>query len=132
VQLVHDATADELLVGKRVLDTYIDLLQHSLSSYSCARRASRRLWAGSADVFPNVHCLPCTTRRVKASLVCSRRRKEGADMLEYILRLADHLFSQRGEALAEYSLILGLVAIVCVLATGLLGLTLAAEIDRIA
>ena len=53
-------------------------------------------------------------------------------MPEYILRLAGHLDSQRGQALAEHSLILGLIAMVCVLALGLLGLTLAAEIDRIA
>jgi Flp pilus assembly pilin Flp len=53
-------------------------------------------------------------------------------MLEHILRLADRLHSQRGQALAEYSLILGLIAIVCVLAMGMLGLTLAAELGRIA
>ena len=53
-------------------------------------------------------------------------------MLEYILRLADRLDPQRGQPLAEYSLILGLIAMVCVLGLGLLGLTLAAEIDRIA
>jgi Flp pilus assembly pilin Flp len=55
----------------------------------------------------------------------------GADMLEYILRLADRLDSQRGQALAEYSLILAFVAMACVMALGLLGLTLAAQIDRI-
>ena len=51
-------------------------------------------------------------------------------MLEYILGLADRLHSQRGQALAEYSLILAFVAMVCVLALGLLGLTLAVQIDR--
>ena len=51
-------------------------------------------------------------------------------MLENILRLADRLDPQRGQALAEYSLILGLIAMVCVLALGMVGLTLAAEIDR--
>ena len=53
-------------------------------------------------------------------------------MLEYILRLADRLHSQRGQALAEHSLILAFIAMVCVLALGLLGLTLAVQIDSIA
>jgi len=35
VQLVHDAVADELLVGERVLDAYIDLLEHSLPIMNC-------------------------------------------------------------------------------------------------
>jgi len=48
-------------------------------------------------------------------------------MLEYILRLADRLDSARGQALAEDSLILAFIAMVCVLALGLLGLTLAVQ-----
>ena len=51
-------------------------------------------------------------------------------MLEYIIGLADRLHSQRGQALAEYSLILAFVAMVCVLALGLLGLTLAVRIGH--
>ena len=51
-------------------------------------------------------------------------------MLEYIIGLADRLHSQRGQALAEYSLILAFVATVCVLALGLLGLALAVRIDQ--
>ena len=51
-------------------------------------------------------------------------------MLEYILMLADRIDSQRGQALAEYSLILAFIAMVCVLSLGLLGLTLAVQIDR--
>ena len=53
-------------------------------------------------------------------------------MLEYILRLADKLHSEKGQALAEYSLILAFIAIVCVVSLGMLGLTLAAELDSVA
>ena len=51
-------------------------------------------------------------------------------MLKYILRPADHVNWQRGQALAEFSLILAFIAVACVLALGLLGLTLAVEIGR--
>ena len=51
-------------------------------------------------------------------------------MLEYILKLGDRIYSQRGQALAEYSLILAFIATVSVLSLGLLGLTLAVQIDR--
>ena len=53
-------------------------------------------------------------------------------MLEYIVRLAIRLGGQQGQALAEYSLILAFIAIVCVVALGMLGLTLAAQMDGIA
>jgi len=53
-------------------------------------------------------------------------------MLEYIVKLVLGRGSEPGQALAEYSLILAFIAIVCVLALGLLGLTLAVQIDSIA
>ena len=52
-------------------------------------------------------------------------------MLEYIVKLVLGRESEPGQALAEYSLILAFIAIVCVLALGLLGLTLAVQIDSI-
>ena len=52
-------------------------------------------------------------------------------MLEYIVKLVLGRGSEPGQALAEYSLILAFIAIVCVLALGLLGLTLAVQIDSI-
>ena len=53
-------------------------------------------------------------------------------MLEYIVKLVLGRGSEPGQALAEYSLILAFVAMVCVVALGLLGLTLAVQIDSIA
>ena len=53
-------------------------------------------------------------------------------MLEYIVKLLLGRGSEPGQALAEYSLILAFIATVCVLALGLLGLTLAVQIDSIA
>jgi Flp pilus assembly pilin Flp len=52
-------------------------------------------------------------------------------MLEYIVKLVLGRGSEPGQALAEYSLILAFVAMVGVLALGLLGLTLAVQIDSI-
>jgi Flp pilus assembly pilin Flp len=52
-------------------------------------------------------------------------------MLEYIVKLVLGRRSEPGQALAEYSLILAFIAIVCVVALGLLGLTLAVQIDSI-
>jgi Flp pilus assembly pilin Flp len=52
-------------------------------------------------------------------------------MLEYIVKLVLGRGSEPGQALAEYSLILAFIAIVCVVALGLLGLTLAVQIDSI-
>lgn len=53
-------------------------------------------------------------------------------MLEYIVKLVLGRGSEPGQALAEYSLILAFIAMVCVVALGLLGLTLAVQIDSIA
>ena len=52
-------------------------------------------------------------------------------MLEYIVKLVLGRGSEPGQALAEYSLILAFVAMVCVVALGLLGLTLAVQIDSL-
>ena len=52
-------------------------------------------------------------------------------MLGYILKLVLGQGSEPGQALAEYSLVLAFVAMVCVVALGLLGLTLAVQIDSI-
>jgi Flp pilus assembly pilin Flp len=52
-------------------------------------------------------------------------------MLEYIVKLVLGRGSEPGQALAEYSLVLAFIAMVCVLALGLLGLTLAVQIDSI-
>ena len=52
-------------------------------------------------------------------------------MLEYIVKLVLGRGSEPGQALAEYSLILAFIAIVYVVALGLLGLTLAVQIDSI-
>jgi len=53
-------------------------------------------------------------------------------MLEYIVKLVLGRGSEPGQALAEYSLILAFIAMVCVVALGLLGLTLAVQIDSLA
>jgi len=53
-------------------------------------------------------------------------------MLEYIVKLVLGRGSEPGQALAEYSLILAFIAMVCVVALGLLGLTLAVQIDSMA
>ena len=52
-------------------------------------------------------------------------------MLEYIVKLVLGRGSEPGQALAEYSLILAFIAMVCVVALGLLGLPLAVQIDSI-
>ncbi len=53
-------------------------------------------------------------------------------MPKYIMKLLLSRDTEAGQALAEYSLILAFIAIVCVAALGLLGLALAAQIDGIA
>jgi Flp pilus assembly pilin Flp len=53
-------------------------------------------------------------------------------MMESAQRMLNRLNAQRGQALAEYSLILAFVAIVCVLALGALGLAIAGHIDSFA
>ena len=51
---------------------------------------------------------------------------------EYVRGTFERLNAQRGQALAEYSLILAFVFIACVLALGFLGLALAGQIDSFA
>jgi len=53
-------------------------------------------------------------------------------MLKYIVKLVQGRGPEAGQALAEYSLILAFIAMVCVLSLGLLGLTLAVQVDDIA
>lgn len=53
-------------------------------------------------------------------------------MMETVLRALNRLHAERGQALAEYSLILAFVAMACVVALGLLGLALAGHIDSFA
>ena len=53
-------------------------------------------------------------------------------MLKYIAELVQGRSLEAGQALAEYSLILAFIAMVCVLSLGLLGLTLAVQVDDIA
>jgi Flp pilus assembly pilin Flp len=50
-------------------------------------------------------------------------------MSDRVLRPAARLRKEEGQALAEYSLILGFIAAACVLALGALGLALAAQLD---
>ncbi len=51
---------------------------------------------------------------------------------EYARGIFKCLNTQRGQALAEYTLILAFIFMACVLALGFLGLTLAGQIDSIA
>lgn len=53
-------------------------------------------------------------------------------MMESAQRMLNCLNVQRGQALAEYSLILAFIAIACVLALGALGLAIAGHIDSFA
>jgi len=53
-------------------------------------------------------------------------------MMENILSVLGRLNIERGQALAEYTLILAFVVMACVLALGLLGLALAGHIDSFA
>jgi Flp pilus assembly pilin Flp len=53
-------------------------------------------------------------------------------MMESAQRMLNGLKAQRGQALAEYSLILAFIAIACVLALGALGLAIAGHIDSFA
>jgi Flp pilus assembly pilin Flp len=50
-------------------------------------------------------------------------------MMENVLSVLDRLNQERGQALAEYSLILAFVAMACVLALGAMGLAVAGQID---
>ncbi len=51
---------------------------------------------------------------------------------EYARGIFERLNAQRGQALAEYTLILAFIFIACVLALGFLGLALAGQIDSLA
>ena len=51
---------------------------------------------------------------------------------EYIRSTFEHLNAQRGQALAEYALILAFVFMASVLALGFLGLALAGQLDSFA
>ena len=53
-------------------------------------------------------------------------------MLKYIAKLVQGRGLEAGQALAEYSLILAFIAMVCVVSLGLLGLTLAVQLDDVA
>jgi len=53
-------------------------------------------------------------------------------MSDRVLELAARFRKEQGQALAEYSLILGFVAAACVLALGILGLALAGHLDALA
>jgi Flp pilus assembly pilin Flp len=53
-------------------------------------------------------------------------------MMESAQRILNRLNAERGQALAEYALILAFVAIACVLALGALGLAIAGHIDSFA
>jgi pilus assembly protein Flp/PilA len=51
---------------------------------------------------------------------------------EFVLRLVARVRSEEGQALAEYGLILGLIAIVCLVALGALGLAVAGQLGNVA
>ncbi len=53
-------------------------------------------------------------------------------MSDWILRRAACFQEEAGQALAEYSLILALIAVASVLALGVLGLALAGHLDALA
>lgn len=53
-------------------------------------------------------------------------------MVEHVLRVLPRLNAERGQALAEYSLILALIAVVCVGALGTLGLAIFGHLDSFA
>ena len=50
-------------------------------------------------------------------------------MIEHFLRILSPVNEERGQALAEYSLLLAFVAMACVIALGALGLAVAGQID---
>jgi pilus assembly protein Flp/PilA len=51
---------------------------------------------------------------------------------DFVLRLVARFESEKGQALAEYGLILALIAVVCIAALGVLGLGVAGQLDKIA
>jgi pilus assembly protein Flp/PilA len=50
----------------------------------------------------------------------------------FVLRVAARFRSEAGQALAEYGLILALIAVVCLIALGALGLAVSGNLDAIA
>ncbi len=58
--------------------------------------------------------------------------KQLTRIAEYARGIFECLNTQRGQALAEYSLILAFIFIACVLALGFLGLALAGQLDSFA
>jgi Flp pilus assembly pilin Flp len=53
-------------------------------------------------------------------------------MMESVVTVLDRVNAERGQGLAEYSLILAFVAMACILSLGLLGLAIAGHIDSFA
>jgi Flp pilus assembly pilin Flp len=53
-------------------------------------------------------------------------------MMQTVSNLLQRVNAERGQALAEYSLVLAFIAAACVLALGALGLALAGHIDGFA
>jgi len=51
---------------------------------------------------------------------------------EFVLRVVARFRSEAGQALAEYGLILALIAVVCLVALGVLGLAVAGQLDAVA
>jgi pilus assembly protein Flp/PilA len=51
---------------------------------------------------------------------------------EFVIGLAARFRSEAGQALAEYGLILALIAVVCILALTALGLAVSGQLDAIA
>ena len=58
--------------------------------------------------------------------------KNFTGIAEYALGIFERLNAQRGQALAEYTLILAFIFIACVFALGFLGLALAGQLDSFA
>ncbi len=52
-------------------------------------------------------------------------------MVEYLARVLKRVNDERGQALAEYALILAFIAALCVAALGALGLAVAGELDTV-
>jgi pilus assembly protein Flp/PilA len=51
---------------------------------------------------------------------------------EFVLRVVARFRSEAGQALAEYGLILALIAVVCLVALGVLGVAVSGNLDAIA
>ena len=55
--------------------------------------------------------------------------KQSTEVSEYARGIFERVNTHRGQALAEYALILAFIFVVCVLSLGVLGLALAGQID---